>query len=146
MSNYVVSLIITRGGPFDGAIIVFHGDSIGGSLNIACKFSLTSQSPLQYIHNMPLTDPFKPPLLPAGGGGGVGVLTRKMYTPARTAPRNPYPHCHKIMKYLTIPPNNEGSCGTVLAGVCISRPSSPPPLTWWLILCIANSVQMKFYE
>ncbi len=26
------------------------------------------------------------------GGGGV---TRKMYTPARTAPRNPYPHWHK---------------------------------------------------
>ncbi len=27
--------------------------------------------------------------------GGGGVVTWKMYTPARTAPRNPYPHWHK---------------------------------------------------
>ncbi len=32
-----------------------------------------------------------------------GVVTRKMYTPARTAPRNPYPQLHKICENGTLP-------------------------------------------
>ncbi len=31
-----------------------------------------------------------------------GVVTRKMYTPARTAPQNPYPHWHKICETLPL--------------------------------------------
>ena len=34
---------------------------------------------------------------------GEGVLTCKMYTPARTAQRNPYPHWHKICETLPLP-------------------------------------------
>ena len=36
--------------------------------------------------------------IPRGGG----VLTRKMYSPARMAPQNPYPHWQKICKTLPL--------------------------------------------
>ena len=33
---------------------------------------------------------------------GGGLLSSKMHTPARTVPRNPYPHWHKICEPLTL--------------------------------------------
>ncbi len=35
-----------------------------------------------------------------------GILTRKMYIPAKMAPRNPYPHWHKIWEILPLPAQN----------------------------------------
>ncbi len=37
-----------------------------------------------------------------------GVLTRKMYTPARTAPQNLYPHWHKMCDTLPLLAQNLG--------------------------------------
>ncbi len=38
-------------------------------------------------------------------GGGGGVHTRKMYTPARTSPWHPYPYWHKNQENRTFPGN-----------------------------------------
>ncbi len=47
------------------------------------------------------------PLLSLKKPGG-GAVPPKMYTPARTAPRDPYPHWHKICETLPLPAQNLG--------------------------------------
>ncbi len=41
-------------------------------------------------------------------GKSLGAVARKLYTPARTAPRNPYPHWHKICEALPLLAQNLG--------------------------------------
>ncbi len=42
-----------------------------------------------------------------------GLLGRKMYTPARTVPQNPYPYCHKCFEPLLLLAQNFGQIHTL---------------------------------
>ncbi len=60
--------------------------------------------------------------------GGGGAVARKMYTPARMATRNPYPHWHKICENPTLCGTEVGQNGTlaVLAYAYCRQWECPP--------------------